>query len=100
MTIRNENTADVLPTNVDRTSGPREVGNAKSSKTAAKDINSSGDSVAFSLAASLVQQASTPSPVGWWTRTMQLKTAIDSNQYNVDPQAVSQAIVKSGLMGM
>ena len=59
----------------------------------------SGDSVALSNGAGLAHQALSAGVDARASRVAELRQQIQSGQYNIDPAAISQAILDSGLAG-
>jgi anti-sigma28 factor (negative regulator of flagellin synthesis) len=99
MKITNGDTTGVLATNVNRPLGPRDVNSANPFQSVAKPTKPVDDTVAFSEAANFVQQTSSAGEQSRLARILQLKTAIEKNQYSVDPLAVSHAVIKAALLG-
>jgi anti-sigma28 factor (negative regulator of flagellin synthesis) len=97
MTIKNVESPDVSNANLQRTTGSENVSTSttqQSSTPAALD-----DSIALSMASRLVKQSETAGDTERLTRILQLKTAIQKNQYSVDPLAVSHALIEAALLG-
>ncbi|HLG96573.1 MAG TPA: flagellar biosynthesis anti-sigma factor FlgM [Bryobacteraceae bacterium] len=90
---------DATQLNLDQTRSSREVvDNAGSALTPTTGASSS-DFIKLSGIGDLVQQALSAGTDARAARVQQLKQLIDSNQYSIDPVAVSNAIISAHLAG-
>lgn len=100
MRIDNGDKPDVNVTNLDRTLESQDVSPAATAaEAAAKDSIPVDDRVALSLATNLLQQASQADSSARLARILELKDAIQKNQYRVDPMKVSRALIEAQLLG-
>jgi flagellar biosynthesis anti-sigma factor FlgM len=100
MTINTGNTPEVNAANVDRSSGSAAVDNSSVPQTVVPpNPITVDDHIALSVATNVVQQASSIGSEMRLARVQQLKTAIQTNQYVIDPKAVSHALIESELLG-
>ena len=96
MRIKNDNTTAASEIGLSQTRESRDAANAAASKPAA--IGSpAADSVALTGVRDLVQRAVSSGADARAARINQLKQQIASNQYEVDPLAVSQALISAHL---
>lgn len=100
MTIKSGETHEVSGLNVDRSVGSHPVETASVPKTVVPpNPITVDDRIALSVATNVVQQASSIGEEARLARVLQLKTAIEKNQYVVNPRAVSHALIESELSG-
>jgi len=100
MTINSGDTPEVNALNVDRSSGSLPVDNSSVPQTVyPPDPITVDDRIALSVATDVVKQTATIGEQARMARVMELKTAIEKNQYVIDPMAVSHALIKAELMG-
>jgi len=99
MIIKNGQTPDVSRMDLDQTRGSREVGATAASATGSANRTPSNDSISLSSPSGIVQQALIAGAGERAARVQQLKSQIDSNQYQTDALATSRAIINAGLAG-
>ena len=99
MIIKNGETPDVSRLDLDQTRGSREVGATAASAGGSANPTASNDSISLSTPSGIVQQALTAGAADRAARIQQLKSQIDSNQYQVDALATSRAIIDAHLAG-
>ena len=90
---------DASQINLDQTRSSREVLDNTASNTNSTPSSSSSDSISLSGLGGIVQQALNAGADARAARVQQLKQLIESNQYPIDPVAVSNAIVGAHLAG-
>jgi flagellar biosynthesis anti-sigma factor FlgM len=102
MIINNNDSPDVSrlsQTALDKAQGSSRAQNAETSKFATSDSAAHGDSVSLSNSPNLVQQALSSSSSARAARVQELKALVQSNQYEPDAQAVSQALISAHIAG-
>jgi len=100
MTINSGDTPEVNNLNVDRSSGSLPVDHSSTPQTVVPpNPITVDDRIALSVATDVVKQATTIGEQARLARVLQLKTAIEQNQYVIDPTAVSHALIESVLQG-
>lgn len=90
---------DASQINLDQTRSNREVVDTTASTPNSTVSSPSSDSITLSGISDLVQQALSAGTDARSARVQQLKQLIDSNQYSIDPVAVSNAIISAHLAG-
>lgn len=99
MTINNGDTTDVAGLSLDRTIGSREVDTKVTAQPAHTEVEPIDDRIALSIATKLVQQATLAGEQARLNRILELKNAIQTRQYIVDPLAVGHAVIEAHLLG-
>jgi anti-sigma28 factor (negative regulator of flagellin synthesis) len=98
MTIKNVESPDVANANLQRTIGPEDVSTTTHTQQASTP-EPLDDSIALSMASRFVKESASAGEGDRLARILQLKTAIQKNQYSVDPLAVSHALIEAELLG-
>lgn len=98
MTINPGDTTDVTTAGLARATVTREAAQRASDSQADLPIPVN-DHIALSLATNLVQQVGQAGENSRLNRILELKHAIQVQQYVVDPMAVSHALIKAHLLG-
>ena len=100
MTIKSGDAPEVNSLNVGRSSGPIPVDNSSTPQTVVPpNPITVDDRIALSVATDVVKQTASIGEQARLARVLQLKTAIEKNQYVIDPRAVSHALIESELQG-
>jgi len=100
MTINSGDTPEVNTLGVDRSAGSQPAENSSVPQIVVPpNPTTVDDQIALSVATNVVQQASSIGEDARITRVLQLKTAIEKDQYVIDPMAVSHALIESELQG-
>lgn len=100
MTINSGDTPEVNTLGVDRSTVSLPVDNSSVPQAVVPPNPAAvDDRIALSVATNVVEQASTIGQDARLTRVLQLKTAIEKDQYVIDPMAVSHALIESELQG-
>ncbi|HUA20083.1 MAG TPA: flagellar biosynthesis anti-sigma factor FlgM [Bryobacteraceae bacterium] len=99
MMIKSGDSLDASRLGLDQTRGSQGVGTAGASASGSVQQNPTNDSISLSTPGDIVQQALTAGASSRAARIQQLKSQIDSNQYQVDPLATSQAIIGAHIAG-
>ena len=98
MIIKNGTNPDVSRMDLGQTRASQGVGPGAPSQGQVQQKTSS-DSISLSTPGDIVQQALTAGASDRAARIQQLKSLIDSNQYQIDAQATSRAIIDAHLAG-
>ena len=98
MRINSGDVTDSMEIQLDQSHPSREVADSTKTSTAG---NSSGtsDSIALTGVGDLVQLALGAGAAQRADRVQQLKQLVDSNQYSIDPEAVSRALIGAHMTG-
>ena len=98
MTIKTTDSPDVSNANLERTLSAQEATPTHAAQQP-PEPPVLDDRIALSMASRLVQQSETAGESARLTRILELKTAIQKNQYGIDPLVVSHALVEAELQG-
>jgi anti-sigma28 factor (negative regulator of flagellin synthesis) len=99
MIINRGDSLDVTSSNVGRSAAAQEVDTQAASKAPPVADTSVNDQIALSLATNYVQQATSAGSAARLERILALKHAIQAEQYLVEPNAVSHALIRASLLG-
>jgi flagellar biosynthesis anti-sigma factor FlgM len=97
MNIKTGDATNASQINLDQTRAPRQSGSVDASGQTVTGPAVGGDSIALSSTRDLIQQALSAGSDARLARIQELKQQIDSNQYQVDPVAVSRALISAHL---
>ncbi|MBZ5610078.1 MAG: flagellar biosynthesis anti-sigma factor FlgM [Acidobacteriia bacterium] len=97
MKIKTGDATDASQINLDQARAPRPAGGADLAGSAAIGRSTAADSIALSSTKDLVQQALSAGSDARAARVLELKQQIESNQYRIDPLAVSRALIDAHL---
>ena len=96
MTIKTNGATDATQIDLNQARESRDISNASPLESTTTGSRGT-DSIALSGIRDLVQQALSSGADARTARIAQLKQQIDSNQYQVDPVAVSRALINAHL---
>ncbi len=99
MRIKTGDMTDASQINLDQTRNTREVSDSSASGVTAANKSQGSDSIALSGISDLVSQAQSAGSDARAARVQQLKQLIESNQYPIDPVAVSRALISAHVAG-
>jgi len=99
MKIQSGDLTDNMEIQLNQARQSREVADSTAASAGSKAGVSSSDSIALSGNGDLVQLALTAGSGERADRIAQLKLLVSNNQYSVDPQAVSSALIGAHLTG-
>ncbi|HTR34841.1 MAG TPA: flagellar biosynthesis anti-sigma factor FlgM [Bryobacteraceae bacterium] len=99
MMIKSGDSLDASRLGLDQTRGSQGAGSAGAPTSGSAQQNHGNDSISLSTPGDIVQQALTAGASSRAARIQELKNQIDGNQYQVDPQATSRAIINAHLAG-
>lgn len=100
MRIQNGDVTDNMEIQLNQARQSREVIDSATAPAASTTTGSSSDSINLTGVSGLVQTALTAGAQQRAVRVEQLKQLVDSNQYSVDPEAVSNALISAHLTGV
>lgn len=104
MIVNNNDAPGASQLNLDQTSLNRTQAPPRTSGTgsnyAISDSTPGDDTISLSTSSNLVQQALNSSSSSRSSRIQELKSLIQNNQYNPDPQDVSSALINATLAGL
>lgn len=84
---------------VDQARASRQTDGANATSSNATGISAGSDSIALSSTKDLVQRALSAGSETRLARILELRQQVQSNQYQVDPLAVSNALIDAHLAG-
>ena len=99
MIIKSGDSPDISRLDLGQTRGSQGAGATGAPAQGWIQQSHSNDSISLSTTGDLVQQAMTAGASDRAARVQQLKSQVESNQYQVDAQATSQAIIDAHLSG-
>jgi anti-sigma28 factor (negative regulator of flagellin synthesis) len=99
MMIKSGDSLDASRLGLDQTRGSQGAGSTGAPASGPVQPSSGQDSISLSTPGDIVQQALTAGASDRAARIQQLKNQVDSNQYQVDAQATSRAIIDAHLAG-
>jgi flagellar biosynthesis anti-sigma factor FlgM len=99
MRIQNGDVTDTMEIQLNQTRQSREVADSTAVPAGSRAGAGSSDSIALSGNSDLVQLALTAGSGDRADRIAQLKQLVANNQYSVDPEAVSSALIGAHLTG-
>ena len=99
MRIQNGDVTDNMEIQLNQTRQSREVTDSGTSSAGSTPAGARSDSINITGSGGLVQSALTAGAQQRADRVEQLKQLVNSNQYSVDPEAVSSALIGAHLAG-
>jgi len=99
MRIQNGDVTDNMEIQLNQTRQSREVADSGTASGGSTPTAGSSDSINITGAGGLVQSALTAGSQQRADRVEQLRQLVNSNQYSVDPEAVSRALISAHLAG-
>jgi flagellar biosynthesis anti-sigma factor FlgM len=99
MKIQSGDVTDNMEIQLNQTRQSREVADSPAAAAGSATVGGSSDSINIIGSGGLVQSALSAGAQQRAERVEQLKQLVNSNQYSVDPEAVSQALISAHLTG-
>ncbi|HMD50618.1 MAG TPA: flagellar biosynthesis anti-sigma factor FlgM [Bryobacteraceae bacterium] len=99
MRIQNGDVTDNMEIQLNQTRQSREVADSGTAPAGSTTAGGSSDSINITGSGGLVQSALSAGAQERADRVEQLKQLVNSNQYSVDPEAVSRALIGAHLAG-
>jgi anti-sigma28 factor (negative regulator of flagellin synthesis) len=99
MRIHSGDATDTMEIQLDQARQSREVADSTSPSSGSTPGTGSSDSIALTGVGGMVQLALNAGANERAGRVQQLKQLVDSNQYTIDPQTVSRALIGAHLAG-